>query len=194
MNQKSSAACNQGRPIVSAPRATLFKRSRLTMAVVLAFCFVFVATARSQDHSPILIKARPNGRPVLLHDDGYWYDAVSVYSDANVELFVSDRWLSPSGVYWDGPGFKKNGQYSAYLYSWYKNDHDCRLWRIPKEHKTDPRWLEACAELRYIRRAIVVDTRKRTINVLNVIHMEADGVAYPNLFYPRNDVFQMDSK
>jgi hypothetical protein len=40
----------------------------------------------------------------------------------------------------------------------------------------------------------VVDTRKRTINVLNVIHMEADGVAYPNLFYPRNDVFQMDSK
>jgi hypothetical protein len=140
---------------------------------------VMCVASFAQDLS--LIKADPSGRLMLVRDEGdHWDTPISVYSDGDLELFVSNM-LTLGGVFWDGSEFKKDGKYSTYLYTSYKNDHDCRLHRIPDGHSNDPKWLEACAELRYQRRLIVVDTRKKTVTVQQVILMQGDGNPHPEL-------------
>jgi hypothetical protein len=124
-------------------------------------------------------------------DGRNWEAPISIYSDRDVELFVPES-LTLGGVYWDGPSFKKNGIYASYIYSFYKTDHDCLVHRIPAGHEQDPRWLQACAELRYNRRLVQVDTRKKSITILQVILMESDGFPHPELTHNPNVTIPLD--
>jgi hypothetical protein len=46
---------------------------------------------------------------------------------------------------------------------------------IPVGQESDPRWKETCGALRYQRKLIQVDTRKKTISVLDAVLMEGDA-------------------
>lgn len=154
---------------------------------VLTVALVVPVTSLSQDMG--LVKPGPLGRPMMVRDEGdNWAIPVSVYSDDDIELFVSEN-LTLAGTYWDGPKFKKDGVYETYVYSFYKSDHDCRRHRIPAGHTTDPEWLKACAELRYNRRLILVDTRKKTVTVQQSILMQGDGQPHPELMsFPKTTI------
>jgi len=152
----------------------------LKVVAALALWLAVPVTARSQ-YDLKLLKSDPTGRPMSVRDEGdNWNIPISVYSDQNVELYVSDI-LTLAGIVWDGSEFQKYGTYRTYLYSFYKNDHECRQHRIPVGHENDPKWLEACAELRYQRRLILVDMRKKTVTVQASILMQEDGQPHPEL-------------
>jgi hypothetical protein len=107
---------------------------------VLAVTLAVPVASLSQDME--LVKPGPLGRPMMVRDEGdNWAIPISVYSDDDIELFVSEN-LTLAGVYWDGPKFKKDGFYETYIYSFYKNDHDCRRHRIPAGHTTDTEMVE----------------------------------------------------
>jgi hypothetical protein len=113
------------------------------VAAALALWLAVPVAASSQDDLTLL-KADPTGRPAQVRDEGdNWNIPISVYSDQDVELYLSDM-LTLAGIVWDGAEFQKDGTYRTYLYSFYKNDHECRQHRIPAGHETDPKWLEAC--------------------------------------------------
>ena len=139
-----------------------------------------------------LVKPGPLGRPALVRGEGDWEAAISVYSDRDIELFVSEN-LTLGGVYWDGPSYKKDGTYAAYIYTFYKTDHDCRVNRIPAGHEKDLKWLQACAELRYNRRLVQVDTRKKTMTIRQVILMGSDGFPHPELSHFSDSTIPLNS-
>jgi hypothetical protein len=167
--------------------------SMRTILVILAVALFVPSVSLSQDME--LIKPGPLGRPSLVRGEGEnggnWYSPISVYSDADVELFVPEN-LTIGGVYWDGPSYKKDGTYKAYIYSLYKTDRDCRAHRIPAGHEKDVKWLQACEELRYSRRFVQVDTRKKTITVRQVILMESDGFPHPELIHYTDATIPLD--
>jgi hypothetical protein len=138
----------------------------------------------------------PLGRPASVRGEGEgggnWYTPISIYSDRDVELFVAEN-LTIGGIQWDGPSYKKNGTYATYIYTFYKTDHDCRVHRIPAGHENDPQWLQACAELRYQRRLILVDTRKKTMTIRQLIIMESDGNPRPGLMQNTNTTIPLDN-
>jgi hypothetical protein len=153
-----------------------------TILIITAFALLGPTASLGQDME--LIKPGPLGRPSLVRDEGEgggrWASAISVYSDPSVELFVSEN-LTLGGVYWDGPQYKRGGTYATYVYTFYKTDHECRAHRIPAGHENDPKWLQACAELRYNRRLVVVDTRNKTITIRQEILMGSDAFPHPEL-------------
>lgn len=165
-----------------------------TILVILAVALAVPAVSLSQDME--LIKPGPLGRPSLVRGEGEsggnWEAPISVYSDRDIELFVSES-LTLGGVYWDGPSYKKDGTYATYIYSFYKTDHDCRVHRIPAGHEKDLKWLQACAELRYNRRLVQVDTRKKTITIRQVILMGSDGFPHPELAHYSDATTPLDS-
>ena len=136
-----------------------------------------------------LIRPGPQGRPLMLQDEGnIWAVPISVYSDGDIELLVSEN-LTLAGIYFDGSRFKKDGTYETYIYSFYKTDRDCRQYRIPPGHASDPQWLKACAELRYNRRLILVDTRKKILTIQQILLMESDGYPRPELMsFPKETI------
>lgn len=152
--------------------------------VLICLVVALVVPAGSLCQNMALVKPGPLGRPSLVRGEGEgggnWYTPISVYSDRDLELFVPEN-LTVGGVYWDGPSYKRNGEYAAYIYSFYKNDHECRIHRIPPGREQDPQWLQACAELRYNRRLVEVDTQKKTITIRQSILMKSDGFPHPDL-------------
>lgn len=167
-----------------------FKRKILAVLIAL---LAIPSVLLSQDIG--LIKPGPLGRPALVRaegeDGGNWETPISIYSDRDIELFVPGN-LTLGGVYWDGPQYKKDGTYAAYIYSFYKTDHDCRIHRIPAGHEKDQDWLRACAELRYNRRMVKVDTRKKTITIRQVILMGSDGFPHPELSHFTDATIPLD--
>jgi hypothetical protein len=164
-----------------------------TILVILTVMLAVPAVSLSQDME--LIKPGPLGRPSLVRGEGEgggnWETPISVYSDRDIELFVSED-LTLGGVHWDGPSYRKDGTYATYIYSFYKSDHDCRVHRIPTGHENDLQWLKACAELRYNRRLVQVDTRKKTITIRQVILMGSDGFPHPELAHYSDATIPLD--
>lgn len=164
-----------------------------TILFILVVALVVPAVSLGQDME--LIKPGPLGRPSLVRGEGEgggnWEAPISVYSNPDIELFVSEN-LTLGGVYWDGPSYKKDGTYATYIYTFYKTDHDCRVHRIPAGHERDLKWLQACAELRYNRRLVQVDTRKKTIAIRQVILMGSDGFPHPELAHNSDTTIPLD--
>jgi len=167
-----------------------FKRKILAVFIAL---LAVPSVILSQDIG--LISPGPLGRPTLVRvegeDGGNWETPISIYSDRDIELFVPGN-LTLGGVYWDGSQYKKDGTYAAYVYSFYKTDHDCRIHRIPAGHEKDQNWLRACAELRYNRRLVMVDTRNKTITIRQVILMGSDGFPHPALSHFSDATIRLD--
>jgi hypothetical protein len=162
--------------IILPMRSTSFKSLRFAIIAVVSMIPVASLAQGTQ-----LLKPGPLGRPALVRGEGeVWESPISIYVDSDTELLVSER-LTLSGIYFDGPEFKKEGKYQTYIYSFYKTDRDCRRDRIPTGHTADPQWLEACAELRYNRRLVSVDTRNKTVTIQQVILMMSDGQFHPEL-------------
>ena len=165
-----------------------------TILVAIALALAIPIGCLGQDLE--LIKPGPLGRPSLVRGEGEgsaaWDNPISVYSDRDVELFVPSR-LTLGGIYWDGPSYRKAGTYSAYIFSFYKNDQDCRIHRIPAGHEKDSDWLKACAELRYNRRLVEIDTRRKTMTIRQVILMGSDGFPHPELAHFSNATIPLDS-
>jgi len=161
--------------------------------ILFALTIALLAYPAGAQQDSALILADPAGRPTLVKDAfGNWTAPVSVYSDDDVELFVPDT-LTLGGIPLDGGEFRRDGTYATYLYSFYKNDHDCRKYRIPEGHESDPKLLEACALLRYQRRVIKVDTRKKTLDVVEAILMYRDAQPFPNNLSLKNQTMRLDA-
>src|ERR1022692_371693 len=146
-----------------------------------SFCMVLLTFGLWLPASPVtafsqeLLKPGPFGRPILVMDEaGNWSIPISVYSDSDLELFVPDI-TSPGWVQWQARQFRQKGTYVVSIFSFYKNDHLCRRERIHAGHKTDPKWLEPCAALRYQRKLALIDTRANTATFQQVILMERDA-------------------
>jgi len=165
-----------------------------TILIILAFALLGPALSLCQDIE--LLVPGPFGRPASVRGEGEgggnWYTAISIFSDRDIELFVAQN-LTIGGILWDGPSFKKDGTYATYIYTLYKTDHDCRVHRIPVGHENDPKWLQACAELRYQRRLILVDLRKKTMTIRQVILMGSDGAPRPGLIQNVDTTIPLDS-
>jgi len=154
-----------------------------TAGLLLALCAVST-TAVSQE----LLKSGPNGRPVMVMDEaGNWSAPIQIYSDLDSESFIPDI-TAPGWIQWHAAQFRQQGTYSVYVYSYYKNDHVCRNQMLPPEYRTDPKLIEACAALRYLRRLVFVDTRKNTVTVLDVVRMERDA-----RYNPRNQTVKPET-
>lgn len=164
------------------------------VSAVIALSLAIPISCLGQDLE--LIKPGPLGRPLLVRGEGggpaTWDTPISVYSDRDIELFVPSR-LTRGGVYWDRPAYRKAGTYSAYVFSFYKNDRDCRVHRIPEGHERDSDWLKACAELRYNRRMVEIDTRRKTMTIRQVILMGSDGFPHPELAHFSDAAIPLDS-
>lgn len=123
-----------------------------------------------------LVVAGPFGRPVAVADEvGHMSIPISIYSDPDLEIFVPDI-TSQGWIYWFAAGFRQTGIYEVYLYTYFKNNHWCMENVEPATgHPKDPAVIEGCTALRYRRRRIKVDTRKKTVQVLQDYSMEQDG-------------------
>ena len=165
-------------------------RNRTKIALGLSlFTAAFFAPMGSLCQDSQLIRPGPLGRPLMVHDEGdHWAIPISVYSDDDLEMFVSEN-LTLAGTYFDGPAFKRDGTYATYLYSYYKNDHNCRAHMIPDGHSSDPEWLKICAEVRYNRRLILVDTRNKLVTVQQAYYMKGDGEYEPGMMsFPKQKI------
>jgi TonB family protein len=150
-------------------------RTPIKPLVFCIFCWAIIVSAFGQE----LLKLDPAGRPIAVVDEGdNWSIPISLYSDSEVEIFApnisTEGWIS-----WHVKQFRETGQYGVYVYVFYKNDHLCRQEQIPADHKTDPKWLEACAALRYKQKLVEVDTRKNTVRVYSTVMMQKGGVVNP---------------
>lgn len=126
-----------------------------------------------------LLKLGPSGRPTLVMDDSGNYSVpISLYSDPHIEILVPDV-TTPGWIQWNARKFRQTGTFAVYIYSFYKDDYLCRHDRIPAGHKTDPKWLKSCAALRYQRKLVSIDTRKKAVTQLEVLVMEEDGQYNP---------------
>jgi hypothetical protein len=128
--------------------------------------------------------AQPSGRPMLVHtscaspeDPGYtdteaWDTPISVYSDADIEIFVGQRCVA---VY--AQSFDSTGQYSVDLYTQYKGDAFCRMFASrysPKDHPNQG-FLQECHSIVYRSSQVSVDTRKKTMRWQNTRLEDSDG-------------------
>lgn len=131
-----------------------------------------------------LLQPGLSGRPLTVMDEAEnWSVPISVYSDQDTEMFIPDV-TRPGWVQWHAAEYRRDGTYTVSLFSFYKTNRFCRQNMIAAGHGTDPKWLEACAELRYQRSLLKIDTRKRTVTVLDSLLMERDA-----RFHPLNQTF-----
>ena len=119
---------------------------------------------------------------------GNFSPAISVYSGQGVEAFVPDI-TSPGWVYWHKGEWSRAGTYSVYVYSHYQKNFWCRPENVPTKN---PEWLKGCALIRYIRHYIAVDTRKKTVTVMETIFMEDDAKYNPlNQWAAQHDTYSL---
>jgi hypothetical protein len=129
---------------------------------------------------------------VLLHEEGdRWNIPILAWSDVDTEIYISEE-ITLSGIFWDGPKFKAEGKFPTYIYTHYRTDRDCQVHRIPRGHEHDQQWLDACAELRYARRLVLVDTKQRTLTVLHCDLMLSDGRSHPDMVDSNRVAIPMD--
>jgi hypothetical protein len=154
-----------------------------------SLCVFILALTCTDAIAQELIITAPFGKPAMVMDEvGNYSAAILVYSDSEVEIFIPDI-TTPGWIWWHGPAFREKGTYQVYLYEHFIKDSFCRRELIPAEHKADPNWLEMCSELRYRRRYISADTRKKTVAVRESISMESTArynpayVKEPNLTF-----------
>jgi hypothetical protein len=150
---------------------------KLFKALVLcALSWAIVVPAFSQEE---LLKLDRSGRPILVMDEAlHWSSPISVYSDSDLEMFVPD--ITTTGwIQWNARRYRQTGTYIVSVFSFYKSDYFCRKELIPAGHKTDPKWLESCSSLRYQRKLVTIDTRKRNATFLQTIVMEKDALYNP---------------
>ena len=146
---------------------------RLAVLMVLlgpsSFCQQFTISG------PELIKSGPFGRPMLVMDDyDKWSVPILISKDSDVETFVPD--ITTAGwVQCNVERFRETETFSTRHYAFFKNDHVCRRLFIPVGHKSDPKYLEACANIRYRLSYITIDTRKKTVAVWRAIFIMKDG-------------------
>lgn len=86
---------------------------------------LFVALAVGAATGQILQYVEPNpnnGRPLSVKGpDGAWEVPILVISDSDVEIYIPGSSLIASAHMFD-----KTGKYFVYLYSYYKNDWQCK--------------------------------------------------------------------
>jgi hypothetical protein len=154
---------------------------KLIKAVVsFAFSWAVSITAFSQEFpNQNFVMPDHTGRPAMVKGEfEEWSRPISVYSDSEVELFVSDI-TTPGWIRWSQAQFRQKGIYHVEVYWYYKNDHYCRREIIPASHKTDSKWLRACGGLRYEQQPLAVNTRKNTIDVELAKLIEENGLWLP---------------
>lgn len=137
----------------------------------LALATVLLATyCVAQDMDLRVIIHGPFGRPALVKDlAGNWTAATEIYSDANAEAFVPDI-TSRGWIAWNVGEFRREGTYTVYLYSHFARNGFCHQ---PKPSFVST-WPGDCARVRYMRKLIQVDTRKKTVTLLEIILMTSD--------------------
>jgi hypothetical protein len=136
---------------------------------------LFFAGICSFVSAQVLIKTAPTGKPTAVRDEANnWSPPILVYSDPDLEIYVPDI-TTPKWLLSHGRNFRETGTYPISLYSYYKSERACRKDIIPAGHVTDPRWLEACSELRYKVQDIVVDTRKKRITIVQTMLLGSDA-------------------
>jgi len=164
--------------VLGSPRTirAMLNQSGGTVMKDLILCILCLAIpAFCQD----ILQPGPSGRPILVSDGaGHWSKPISVYSDRDVELFVPDI-TTPGWIQWNAREFRQAGTFGVYVYSLYKNDQACQRDRILVGHKADPKLLEACRLLRYQRKLVSIDTRRKTVRVFDVLLMERDALYNP---------------
>jgi hypothetical protein len=143
---------------------------------------------------PEFVKSGPFGRPILVMDDyGNWSIPISIYKDSEVETFVPD--ITRAGwVQWNVEQFRKTGTFSTRLYAFFKNDHVCRRVFIPAGHKSDPKYLEACANIRYRLSFITINTREKTVASLQAFFIMKDGSQQPLPGSPAMPIARLDAR
>ena len=155
------------------------------ISATLACAFLFALTSVDAFGQALII-AGPEGRPAMVRDEaGNWSTPIRIYGDPDVEMFIPDI-TSAGWVSWHAAQFRQTGIYFVSLYSYCKNDHACKREMIPVGHSADPNWLQACAELHYRVQVLLVDTRKKSINITQTTLMNSDAMYHPEYFFPKS--------
>src|SRR5271165_4516602 len=143
------------------------------------FCAFLVVLTSTYVNAQALITLAPFGKPAAVMDEsGNWSAAIQIYSDADLEAFVPDI-TSAAWILWHRGEFLKDGTYAVYLYSHYlAKNYWCRP-GLTAHSATDKQWLAMCPSIRYQRRLISVDTRQKTVTVLESALMMSDAVFVP---------------
>lgn len=141
-------------------------KTRTFAPYIVLFALTCLGSAGQEEGE--LIVAGPFGRPTAVVDHaGNWSNPISIYSDVDLgyEVFVSDI-TAPGWIQWNGPSFRQTGIYAVDLYTYFKNNRWCLANMVPASGYTKSALAEACAALRYRRRYIEVDTRRKIVKVV----------------------------
>jgi hypothetical protein len=156
----------------------------------LLFCLTLVSPAFAE---PLVITG-PFGVPLKIQDEaGNWSIPIRVYSDPDVDMFVSDI-TSVGWKSWHAAKFRQDGTYIVQILLFHKNKKYC-LSTLSTAQRSNPDYQEACSELKYTSELLVVDTRKMTVETVMKITMGEDAGFHPEYQrYPRAtySFFQMD--
>ena len=146
--------------------------NRLSLVALLVLILLAVPSF-AQDFT--LLQPGPFGRPLVVNDEAENRSVpIRVYSDSDTEIFIPDitgaGWLA-----WHAQAFRDAGQYTVMIYFFYKTDHACQ-----EQLKTEKLInLQLCPEVRYDRRYMTVDTRRKTITFHIQSLMDRSGFAHP---------------
>jgi len=149
---------------------------KLAIAILFFSILILARLSFAQDDLQVVVPS-PDGRPALIQaDDGSgWNAPISVYSDSDVEMFISKSSIA-ANVFWDISGFTETGSYFVSIYSYYKNDHTCRKWLANLRRPFDP---VLCAEIAFKRRSIAVDMQKKIASFVSVVLVDKNGDIEP---------------
>jgi hypothetical protein len=152
-------------------------------ALFIGFVFIFLLICTAAMAQDAMIIAGPFGHPLMvLEDDGQNYcHAIKVYSDDEIESFITDV-TTPGWIAWHGPLFHEKGIYEVALYTHFIKPSYCMRVLCPPGSGTDHDRQQMCSWLRYWRRRIAVDTRQNTVMVLDLMQMDSKGWYHPDAF------------
>lgn len=149
-------------------------RGRLVAGLMLSVMILGRQAAGQQ-----MLQRGPLGHPALVLDEsGQWTAPLLIASDDAVEVYTPDvsttDWLQRNYL-----SFFQKQQYSVSIFTFYKSVRACRqnqiAWGLG-----DQAHLDACVDIGYRLRQVLVDVGQRTVTLQNAAMLTQDGQAVPD--------------
>ena len=126
-----------------------------------------------------VVQRGPFGKPVqVLDETQQWTTPLLVSSDHDIEIYIPDvtssDWLSRNY-----PDFQNRGSYTLTTFTLYKTLKACRA-NLVSWGQGDANHLDACVDIGYRVRQILVDPNQKSVQLLNAAMVDQSGEIDPS--------------